>query len=176
MTLVRSPLKSSHAFGRSVRAGLSLLLTGLLLGCAASALEEHAHELPKGTYVPGELIVKLVPEAGEQLEAALAAKRVPTETGLDWLDRLNTRYGVTKIDPVFSHHQDIEAIKRKFPERSKRAPPGAAAPSLKYIYKLTLLPSAPIPQAASDYARQPGVEYAQPNYLVTIQGEIREQP
>ena len=172
-TSERSPLKNSHAFRRPVRRALALALslTGLLPSGAASALEAHTHDLPKqGRDVSGQLIVKLRPAAGARLEQALRDHWTSLEsTGLDWLDRLNARYGVTKITPTFSAPPDIEMIKRKFPQRTKRAPPGADVPRLQYIYTFTVSSTVAIPQAAADFAAHPDIEYAHPNYLMTIQ-------
>jgi len=91
-------------------------------------------------------------------------------TGLAWLDELNARYGVTKIEPVFSQTLDPHTIQRRYPQRTKRAPPGATIPSLAYVYKLTLQQDTDLRQAIADYSAQPDVTYAQPNYLATTQG------
>ena len=151
---------------------LAIALSGCRAGQASQgAVGDAPDPPPRAAVVPGELILKLAPEAGEPLEAALAAHRALTQTGLVWLDTLNARYGVTTIEPLFAHHPDLEAIKRKYPQRTKRAPPGAQVPSLKHIYKLTLQKDADVLQAVADYHAQPEVEYAQPNYLATIQGK-----
>ena len=124
----------------------------------------------KPSYASGELVIKLTPEAGAVLDQALEVNRQPTETGLAWLDALNLRYGVSAIAPVFRHHLDSEAIKRKYPERARRAPPGAKIPSLKHIYTFQMRAGTDILLAVEHYERHPGVEYAQPNYLATTQG------
>ena len=61
----------------------------------------------------GELIVTLTPEAGGRVEVALTAGQAPMATGLAWFDHLNARYGVTRIDALFPHQPDLEAIKRE---------------------------------------------------------------
>ena len=149
----------------------SLLLIGAA-GCKLRAAQERTSrpkEIDTPRYVAGELIVKLTPEAGEVLDAALQAEAAPTHTGLPGLDALNRRYGVTAIEPVFAHQPDLDEIRRKYPERSRRAPPDATIPSLTHIYKLTMRRDADIPRAAADYGGSPDVEYAQPNALATIQ-------
>ena len=157
--------------------GTVALCTGFVVllgvvGCTATAAQgtsEHRvrpHQLP---YVAGELIVKLAPEAGAALTTALENGQLPTQTGLAWFDELNARYEVSAIQPVFAQQPDIEAIKRKYPERSRRAPPDAKIPSLKYVYKLTLRHGANVLQAAQNYAAHSEVEYAEPNYLATVQ-------
>ena len=153
---------------RTVRVLALLLLAAI--GCGATRAQETRQPSaaePTQSYVPGELIVKLKPEAGKALAATLQAGRPPTQTGLAWFDALNQRYGVRQLAPLFPDQRDIEDIRRKYPERARRAPPNATAPSLQYIYKLTMPQDADILQAAADYAKQPDVEYAQPNYLAT---------
>ena len=122
-------------------------------------------------YVPGELIVKLTPEAGQVLDQALKVGRPPTATGLVWLDVLGQRYGVTTIVPLIRHHTDPEAIKAKFPGRAKRAPPGAQPQGLRHIYTFQLRSDVNLLQAVTDFGSHPDIEYAQPNYRVTIQGD-----
>ena len=151
----------------------SLLLIGAA-GCTLHAAQEgtaRSSEIDVPRYVAGELIVKLKPEAGEILDGALQAAAPPTHTELPWLDALNRRYGVSAIEPVFAHQPDLDEIKRKYPERSRRAPPDARPPNLKYIYKLTMRHDVDVIQAAADYAKQPDVEYAEPNAIATIQPE-----
>ena len=121
------------------------------------------------SYATGELIVKLAPEAGAVLDEALEANRPLTSIGLAWLDALDQAYGVSAIEPLFPHQVDPETIREKYPERAKRAPSTARAPTLKHIYTFRLRPDADVLQAAQDYASQPAVEYAQPNYRVTTQ-------
>jgi len=146
------------------------LATGTLVGCrSASVAAVEPAQQPETAFVAGELIVKLRPEAGRQLDEALAAGALPRHTGLAWFDQLNERYGVTKVEPLFTYQADTEDIKRKFPERTKRAPPGAEVPTLRYVYTLTMSRDANVLQAASDYTAQPDVEYAEPNYIATIQ-------
>ena len=147
-------------------------LCAMVMGCASSRAEETSQRSPEmrePTYMASELIVKLKPKAGKVVDAALQKSRVPTHTGLAWFDRLTERYGVSAIEPVFSHQLDAEVLKQRFPERSRRAPANAKTPDLQYVYKLTLRQGAVIPQAAADYTTQPDVEYAQPNYIATIQ-------
>ena len=54
----------------------------------------------------------------------------------------------------------------------RRAPPDAKSPSLTHnYYKLTMCRDADIPRAVADYGRNPGIEYAEPNAIATIQPE-----
>lgn len=157
------------------------VLVTIVVSAAPRTIQAVEFHQPPGDaqqpkYVPGELIVKLKPEAGKQVTEALAAGDPPTNTGLAWLDALNHRYGVTKIEPVFPNQPDPEAIKRKYPQRARRAPPGAVAPNLAHIYKLTLRKDADILNAAVDYGLARDVEYAEPNYVVTTQGAVGAAP
>ena len=105
----------------------SALLIGAA-GCELRAAQEgtsRPKEIDTPRSVAGELIVKLTPEAGEVLDAALQAEAAPTHTGLPGLDELNQRYGVTAIEPVFAHQPDLDAIKRKYPELDVLVEPGA---------------------------------------------------
>ena len=173
MSTVSAPSKSKTV--RTVGV-VTLILLGM--GCrrlSAQELtqQEHGHT---ARYVAGELIVKLKPEAGAALDAALQAGQPPTNTGLARFDALNTRYGVRAIEPLFSHTPGVEEIRRKYPERSRRAPPGVQTPSLRYLYKLTMRHEVNVLQAAQDYAANPELEYAQPNHLATIQPTPRHSP
>ncbi len=146
--------------------------TSLAAGCRAGAAEppaDHATASKSRHYVAGELLVKLKPEAGQALDAALSAKRSPTATGLTWLDVLNQRYGVSAIRRLMTPSQTPEDIRRKYPERARRAPPGAHSQSAQYLYALVLRADVDLLRAAAVYSAQPGVEYAQPNYLATAQ-------
>ena len=141
---------------RSIVRVVSLLLCGMGVGCATTfakdtnrqpAASQHA------AYVTGTLILKLKPEAGKTLDVALQSTQAPMRSGLAWLDALNQRYGVTKIEPLFSHQP---------------------APTLQHIYKLTMRNGTDVTRAAAGYERQPDVLYAQPDYLATTQrGDTR---
>ena len=150
-----------------------------LLGCQstrAQAVDRTFPEPREPQYVTGELLLKLQPDAGALVEAARAAGKLPTQTGLAWFDELNARYEVSAIQRLFTQQPDVEAIKHKYPERAHRAPPDAKIPSLKYIYKLTLRQDADVLQAAQEYAAHPEAEYAEPNYLATIQHHTVNPP
>ncbi|MBI3997284.1 MAG: hypothetical protein HY352_06470 [Candidatus Omnitrophica bacterium] len=154
------------------RAIVSLLLAEVIGGCRTLTAEEIREPTPAvaAHYAAGEIIVKLKPHAGASLNAALhAGHQPPQHTGLAWFDTLARRYGVTKIERVFPHQPALEAIKQKYPQRARRAPPSAKAVNLQYIYKLTFRQDVDIEHAAADYAHHSDVEYAQPNYLAEIQ-------
>ncbi len=163
------PSRLAHSYCRTI-AAIPLFL--FAAGCqprSAQAVEHHTPASAPPRYVAGELIVKLSQHAGAVVEAALHAGRPLRRLGLAWFDELNARYGVHSIGPVFTTVVDIDAIRRKYPERARRATPDAQDPHLKYIYKLTLRAATDILKAAADYASHPDVEYAHPNYLATTQ-------
>lgn len=124
----------------------------------------------RADYVPGQILIRLNERAGEMIEAARGIAGSPTTTGIGWFDALNARYGVTNIEGVFEHAFDLDTIRERFPERARRAPwNDPEPPSLRYVYKLTLRPEIDVRQAVADYAAQPDVLYAEPNYLATTQ-------
>lgn len=157
---------------RAITRVMSLLLGGMVVGCSTTFAKDASRQAmtpQQAAYVPDTLILKLTPDAGKALDTALQSTQAPMPSGLAWLEALNTRYGVTTIAPLFPHQSDVEEIKRKYPERARRAPGGAPLPPLNYVYKLTLAPDADVLHAAADYGAQPDVEYAQPDYLATTQ-------
>lgn len=169
---------------RSARRHALLLSVAItLLGCAAYRASAQAERVgrtdpessPPADYVPGEVIVKVSPEAAQAIEQATAAE-VPLVTSIESLDRLLAQYGVTAIEPVFSHAQDPESIKAKYPERSKRIPPGAEVPDLSRTYLVHFSADVDAMEAASALSQDPHVEYAQPNYLATIQAQPEGRP
>lgn len=156
-----------------------ILCCAMAGGCARVHAQDGRGSKPSPStprYVAGELVVKVKPKVGERLDAALQAHQPPTHTGLVWLDALNGRYGVTAIAPLFANQPSLEEIQRKYPVRARRAPPGATSPSLRYIYKVTMRRDADVEHAALEYGQQPDVEYAQPNYLATVQHESPSSP
>ncbi|OIO32980.1 MAG: hypothetical protein AUJ70_04200 [Candidatus Omnitrophica bacterium CG1_02_40_15] len=62
-----------------------------------------------------------------------------------------------------------EELIAKLEERQKRAPEGTTAPNLENIYLLDAGQDANIPLMAKDYANNPAVEYAEPNYKAKAQ-------
>lgn len=131
-------------------AGALLLAIG---GCAAGHAEDRAQssgDAQAGRSIPGQLVVKLTPAAGRLVEQALAEGRAVTRLGVDELDALNARYGVSELRPVYPHLP-------------------AQAETLKYTYLLILRSSADVSQAADEYSAASIVEYAQPNYVASTQ-------
>ncbi len=156
-----------------------LCLVGFVVGCSS----RHTMSVPQ-TSVPtrpwsggargpaiaaGQLILKLKPDAGRRVEAARAQGAGPTSTGLPWFDALNRGFRVQRFEPVFPSIPDPDRLRARYPERARRAAGGTASTSLRYVYKLVLPSETDVRQAAAAYRAQPDVEYAEPNYLATIQ-------
>ena len=157
-----------------------LALAVILIGCSAGPLhllvqaqpsspqpQAHQSASDQAPIVPGALLVRFSPEAAQAVEHAKRAggQRV----GIASVDALFAQYGVSAVEPVFPDAQDPEAIKAKYPKRSQRIPPGAEVPDLSRAYLVRLSPQSDVHDAAAAFARDPSVESAQPNYLVTTQ-------
>ena len=98
----------------------------------------------------------------------------PTLTGLPSLDAALMSVGVESLAPIFPPTRDIEAIKKKFPQRAKRAPPrapGDAPIDMSGYYKVRLKPGTNVEQAVATLAADPNIESAQPDYIATIMTE-----
>lgn len=192
------------------RRPMAVALVGFLAvaGVSAGALAATSQPEPPpspAAYAPGELIIKLKPDASL---ADLAA--------------LNARFGVMVSEPVFPKTTDpndhLAALRRKLAtltpkhqgwswyadkesqeakdyaariakereelqqqiqaeeeliarleRRQQRAPAGVEAPALETTYLLKAPAAADVAQMAEAYAQHPAVEYAEPNYTVTIQ-------
>ena len=150
------------------------VLAGLVMAFPTSQVmaevELSAIDSPQETspYVTGELLVKFTEEAAEAIEQAREAGQLPI-VGDETLDVLFEKYGVTAIEHVFPNAQNPEAIRFKFPERAKRTPPGAEVPDLSRTYKLTFNPEKNLMEALLELVVDPNVEYAEPNFIATLQ-------
>jgi subtilisin family serine protease len=97
------------------------------------------------------------------------------------LERLNQRFRVRKSERVFrefaKHQRKMERIQKKDPEqltelerrllqRGKRARGGGQVPALDRIYLLELEEGQDLAAALSAFRQDPGVEYAELNYLL----------
>ncbi len=147
------------------------------------------HSLPEKhrqpEYAPGEVIVKFKDSVKECVHCLLEEKRSfanATSDSSNSLDQLNKRYQVKSARPLCSqwHHKSIteskrmyqkamEETKRKFPHRFARAPKNAKQPDFTHIYVLEVTKDADIPAICEAYNQDPEVEYAEPNYIYTIQ-------
>ncbi|MHC4388022.1 MAG: S8 family serine peptidase [Planctomycetota bacterium] len=161
-----------------------LLSLGFLLatgGMVLAAVPEDG-----GEYIANEIIVKFRQEVSEAVEAQLKVKSPADELALSPdLNRLNAKYGVRKIKPVFKNfrqrRQLLKALGRKDEKllskkekrilrRLKRAGKKAKAPDLDRIYKLEvrLEEGQSLEEIVAAYRRNPDIEYAELNYTVSI--------
>jgi parallel beta-helix repeat protein len=141
-------------------------------------------QLQEPTYKPGEIIVKFKEGAAETLEKQLSkgvsvrALKVSAP-----LDELSRRYKVKGIKPLIkgfkADRQRMRELLRKdktsltkreqhLLRRMERAPKGAKAPELDRIYKIKLEEGQSAEEAVAEYKRNPDVEYAELNYIVSI--------
>jgi len=139
-------------------------------------------------YIKGRFIVKfksdglyaLTEDAEELLEIGEEFK-YSVEDGSDSLDKLNKKHGVKKAKSVFFKRyglslkkaQQIQAKKVKhaknnFKARSKRGPKNVEPPDLTNIYVFEVSEESNIDEIINEYANDPHVEYAQPDYEVMI--------
>jgi hypothetical protein len=158
----------------------------LATGSTSGVIDEGSYSAPGRRYAPNAIIVKLGGKVAGSLESQLALKKPPGEVRLSAnLDALNARYGVREMKAVFKdfkkHRRRMEALQQKdtrlltekeqhILQRLKRAPKGAKVPDLSRIYKLELDlgPGQSLEEAVAAYESDPDVEYAELNYIVSI--------
>lgn len=131
---------------RGAWVALALMWALLASGVSASAGGPEGgpgSPAPAGDYVPGEVLVKF---------RALPPTRGPLSagtTGFASIDRLNRRFGVRRVEPVFT-----------------TLPTPANAPyGLERIYKLSAPPQTDLDAMLAAYQADPNVEYAEPNAI-----------
>ncbi|HUW20788.1 MAG TPA: S8 family serine peptidase [Sedimentisphaerales bacterium] len=136
--------------------------------------------------MPNEIIVKfraaVADAVQEQLQADSSAKALRLSPDLD---RLNARYRAGRMEPLCKNFRDrrrqMKALGTKNPatlskkeqqilRRLMRAPKSAKVPDLSGLYKiqLDLQSGQSLQQVIDAYQNCPGVEYAELNYIVSI--------
>ena len=166
---------------------LTFVLFFIITGFALEATGQLVQAVESG-YEPNEIIVKfhatIADAVREHLEFDTLAHglRLSTE-----LDELNTRYQAKRIKPLFKNFQlnrqrvnNLQKKKKSLltkPEkrilkRLSRAPKGAKVPGLDRIYKIEfeLEDGQSLEDVVADYNNDPGVEYAELNYIVSVCG------
>ena len=137
----------------------------------------------KPRYVEGELIVKFKEVAANSIEEQLGQSKGAKELRLtSSLDELTGKHRVQKFEPVVkdfkAKRQRIKDLLKKdrkkltkrekhLLRRLKRAPRGAKVPDLGRIYKIELEEGESAVRAVSEYNKDPDVEYAQLNYIMS---------
>ncbi len=142
---------------------------------------------PTPAYRPGQLVVKFKPSVRPPA-AQLSQRRqsFAPYTGSSHLDTLHQRYGVTAMQPLFPLPQaaarrrtrpdasaaeweaHVQGVRGRYATRARRADAGARMPDLSTIYTLTASADTDIRQLAAEYAADPSVEYAEPNYIAQV--------
>jgi len=161
------------------RLGRIVLLIVFIIVCLISVKNwANEDEDKKEVVSQGRIIVKfhtsssLGGEVVELFENNIAFESI---SHTPYLDSLNEKYQLMNVTKVFKSKLDIEEIKRKFPERSKRIPKGAKLPNLDYTYTFEFSKeNLDWEMVSQEYALDDNVEYAQPDYTVVISNDIRD--
>ncbi|MHC4645462.1 MAG: S8 family serine peptidase [Planctomycetota bacterium] len=178
-------LKGRNSVGRTIEIARSVFLgIAVLLAASASAGEMGRASVPD--FVPDEIIVKFRPSSADALHKQLELNNSAVESNLPRdFSVLNRRCKVRKIRPVLrdfrSKHQRMVELRSKskglltpkekhIMRRLQRAPKNAIVPGLDRIYKIqvALGPGQSLQELAKDLRNDPGVEYAELNYIVSI--------
>ena len=160
--------------------GLTGVLAALLMVWPA---RDWAQAAPR--HVRGQVIVKFRsdgPRALTQCAHCLLKNRQSFASSLadrsDSIDRLNQRFGVKTARSVFVSRDNLSTIQAQSKERQLREKilvkrrgvvrGVPAAPDLTNVYLVEVPNSINVVEAVRAYQADPHVEYAHPNYLVTI--------
>ena len=92
----------------------------------------------------------------------------PKPTGTTPLTSPLAKGGKSGVRESTEKDRALSETERRLLKRSRRAPPGAPIPALDRIFKLKLAPGVPVEAAVDDFARDPNVEFAEPNYIFTV--------
>ena len=137
-------------------------------------------------YVPGELLVKFGSNVSNALEASLktgvTAEQILSGSALEHISK---KYEVLRIEPIFKDYKKQQArlqllsqsnwfqlgkSEQHILKRLQRAPQNVSVPALDRIYKLkiALEDNQTLEQVVAAYNSNPEVEYAELNYIVSI--------
>lgn len=128
----------------------------------------------KAEFVPHKLMVKFKPAVEEDMTAAVAANRVTIPS----ISYLNNKYRVKKATPLFNKrlgktaglaskifHVMMQGARPRSPEKANQGPT-KSGPDLSNVYILEVEKGVNILKAVDEYAQDPNVEYAEPDYIV----------
>jgi subtilisin family serine protease len=125
-------------------------------------------------------------QSGKSWDGALIKMKAKDTKPYLTLDQLNAKYGVKNPKPLMdvdfkdkktskdvatvsiakqNFDSNIQTIRNKFPERSKRAPKDYAFPDLTNIYVIDINPALDPEVVAQEYRKNPNVTFAQPDYI-----------
>jgi len=151
------------------------LTRGVAAGPSGAARDAAEPATPVD-HAPGQFLLHLSADESERL-----ADRLATGLHRTYLDdligrpvasaeplmRLNRRPGQSRA-AAFREH--VEAIRRRFPGRSARAPAGAVIPDLSRLYRIQLVDaSEDVVWLCSQLAHHPAIEGAAPNLYLRLQ-------
>ena len=140
-------------------------------------------------YVPNEIIVKFRKEAATNIEKAVSAGKGANDAQFSSsLDKLHKKYRLKHTRPLFKdfkeHREQLQALhnknkllltkqEKRILRRLKRAPKNAKVPDLDRIYELELdlEEGESLEDVVAAYGSDPDVEYAELNYIVSIDSE-----
>ncbi|MBI3546568.1 MAG: S8 family serine peptidase [Gammaproteobacteria bacterium] len=144
-------------------------------------------------YVPGQMIVKykssVTLSVREAVKNRVRFKDITLDRS-DSLDKLHKKFSVRKAKPIFRseaeedailgpktltalkeiHHRQLAQAKNNLSIAAAMTPPAFQNDAdISHVYVLELSPNVKIETAVKDFANDPHVEYAQPNYIVRAQ-------
>jgi len=156
---------------------LLILLTSAQVGSAAPAPDDPNSPAPVG-FRPDQIILKLSESRAKSLDlgdgSALSALLV--EHGAVSQRRAFFGPGSSQAS-IATAAQGAERARQRFPKRSTRAPRGREAPDLENIFVVQLAETTDILQLVAALAAQPGVVFAEPNFLYhTMEIPLPELP
>jgi beta propeller repeat protein len=133
-------------------------------------------------YLPGQVIVKFKSSLTECAHCLLAkhqAFATALSDGSGSLDELNRRHRVSGGRSVFVDRENSttpaaqaeqsrlrQGVERRFSKRSARVLANSIVPDLTNVYVLDLPRDADVAAISREYAADPHVDYAHPNYLI----------
>ncbi|MHC4308354.1 MAG: S8 family peptidase, partial [Planctomycetota bacterium] len=164
---------------------MAVIFGGQVFVNTNSPAAEGSAGTPPFEYVENEIIVKFRGQVADAIESKLAAGGSWSELELGGsLSELKNKYRVKSAGPVFKdfkkNRQKVQSLLTKdkgllgkkekhILRRLEHAPRNAAVPKLDRIYKLELELEAgqSLTEVAAAYNRDPDVEYAELNYIVS---------
>ncbi len=150
---------------------LSLAAVFILFGVSiTSPANEYPHR-----YVPNQIIVKFKGSSADTIRSQLSAQNNVELMNLSSdLTQINRQYRVKKISPLIKNFTNrnsrFNVPQPSLPGRHELEAHAARQPNPDRIYKieLDLQPGQTIEDALESYKNNPDVEYAEPDYYVTI--------
>jgi subtilisin family serine protease len=137
-------------------------------------------------FAPNEIIVKFKNTASASLEEKTSAGFDAAQFELPGsLDKVNKKFRLKNVKPLLknfkAHRNQIKGLlnkdaallnkkEKRILQRLRRAPQKATVPALDRIYKLrfALAPDESIEEVLAAYNKDPSIEYAELNYIVSI--------